>query len=226
MDAWAVIERIGAIGGLIALGLGIWLSLRALGFFLTRKHSVSSTYLPHRDAIGFDAMPHFVLEYENLGDVPVVFSDFELMLPRTMFRGDTFIDHPGATLLIDKRKSSTVGGIKEFSRIDYRTNKVRLQPSESHTDFFDLGAFLEDFDDADPLPTGRVPADFDPILQFRDSYGNEFYCDADGVHTGPYKHAELDKLLAKGVQKTLPRKITAARDRWRPTWRFTGESGT
>lgn len=221
MDAWAFIERIGSIGGLIALGLGIWLSLRALGFFLKRSYSLNARYLPHTDAVGFDAMPHFVLQYQNLGEVTVVFSDFELLLPRRMFRGDTFIDHPGADLLIDKRKSSTVGGIKEYSKVDYRTNKVRLEPGESHTDFFDLEAFLPNFDPTDPMPTGGVPAGFNPALQFRDSFGHEYYCDEKALHTGAYKHPELDKLLAKGVKRLPPNEITATRSRRRPKWSFT-----
>ncbi len=52
-------------------------------------------------------MPHFVLEYRNTGNVPVTFSDFELVLPRhDIIRDGQFVGHLGAELFIDKKKSS------------------------------------------------------------------------------------------------------------------------
>ena len=77
--------------------------------------------------------------------VPVVFSDFVLVLPRLegVIDGDgTFILHPGAELFIDKRPTSRMGNLQQWRMLDYRTNKVRLEPGDSHSDFFDLGAFL------------------------------------------------------------------------------------
>jgi hypothetical protein len=45
-------------------------------------------------------------------------------------------------MYIDKRPTSTVAMMKMFKAVDFRTNKVRLELGDSHTDFFDPGAFL------------------------------------------------------------------------------------
>jgi hypothetical protein len=71
----------------------------------------------------------------------VTFSDFELLLPRKMFRNDdVYIYSSGAELFIDKRPSSRVAGLAQFEKVDYRTTELRLDPGDSHTDFFDLAA--------------------------------------------------------------------------------------
>jgi hypothetical protein len=72
------------VGGaaVVALLLGVWISARAVGLLNRPKHWLRSTYIPPRGLVGFFAMPHFMLEYENRGNMPVVFSDFMLMLPR------------------------------------------------------------------------------------------------------------------------------------------------
>jgi len=97
-----------------------------------------------------------------------------------------FIAHPGADLFIDKRETTTVGGYQLLRKLDYRTNKVRLAPGDMHTDFFDLGAFLQDAVNPGPFaPKDPVlPSDFQPILSFHDNYGNNYYCNEDGVHRG------------------------------------------
>ena len=115
VSAWNVLQDIGSIAGLVALLLGVWLSLRTLGVLNRPRYEISAAYLP-RDEVGFGAMPHFVVEYRNTGNVPVTFSDFELALPRHDFiQGDKLVGHLGAEL------SSTRGS----RRVSVRFNTCR-----------------------------------------------------------------------------------------------------
>src|SRR4051812_44826215 len=99
---WEVLRDVGAIAGLISLFLTIWLGLRALGFLERPRYTLTSSYLPPHDEMGFGVMPHFVVEYSNAGNVPVTFSDFNLVMPRRLFdEEDTYIDNLGAELFIE-----------------------------------------------------------------------------------------------------------------------------
>jgi hypothetical protein len=69
-------------GAAVAIALGVWISARTLGLLNRPKYWLRGTYLKPRDLVGFFAMPHFLVEYENRGNVPVVFSDSVLALPR------------------------------------------------------------------------------------------------------------------------------------------------
>jgi hypothetical protein len=110
-----------------------------------------------------------------------------------------FVLHPGAELYIDKRRTSTIGPMQMFKAMDFRTNRVRLEPGDSHTDFFDLGAFLPDAQQSDRFRVDSLPSDFSPILQFHDSHGNSFYADPDGLHAGLYAYLYEEELLKIGT---------------------------
>jgi hypothetical protein len=179
-----------AAAAIVALILTVLISARTIGILNRPKHWLRSTYLPPRDLVGFFAMPHFLVEYENRGNVPVVFSDFVLHLPRiegVIDPDGKFIAHPGADLFIDKRPTTRWAGQQIYRLIDFRTNTVRLGSGDTHTDFFDLGAFA---------PNDQVPDDFHPILTFHDNYGNNFYADEDGVHRGAWKYPHRHALEA------------------------------
>lgn len=187
-------------GAAIAIFLGLWISARTLGLLNRPKHWLRSTYLPPYDLVGFFAMPHFQLEYENRGNTPVAFSDFFLILPRIEGAIDSdgkFNFHQGAELLIDKRPTTRVGGYQLARAMDYRTNKVPLEPGEMHTDFFDFGAFFPNVTEGKSRwGSVHVPSDFQPILSFHDNFGNTYYCDDKGVHRGRWEHPHLDALRA------------------------------
>jgi hypothetical protein len=198
----SVLDRVwdNAVGvaAVLALALGVWISARTLGLLARPKFWLRSTYLPPRDAIGFFAMPHFLIEYENRGNVPITFSDFMLALPRLEGVIDAkygFVDHPGAKMFIDKRETSTLATAQEFKAMDFRTNKVRLEPGDSHTDFFDLEAFLPEAKQSDSFRVENVPNDFKPILTFHDSYGNVFWADEDGLRAGYYVYPHEAAML-------------------------------
>lgn len=163
--------------GAVALVLGVWIAAKSVGLLDRPKHSISARYLPPADLLGFFTMPHFVVEYENQGNVPVTFSDFELLLPRfeEVSTEGNYKMHLGAKLYIDKRPTSTVGAIQHLRGIDYRTNTVRLEPGESHSDFFDLGAFLEDADPKRAAADRRPSPNFEPVAS---------KCQARGPHLG------------------------------------------
>ncbi len=76
-------ENAVAGAALVALALGVWISARTVGLLNRPKHWLRSTYLPPRDLVGFFATPHFMVEYENRGNVPIVFSDFMLCSPES-----------------------------------------------------------------------------------------------------------------------------------------------
>jgi hypothetical protein len=206
----------GVAGGtVVALALGKWISAKAVGLRDRPKHSISARYLPPADLLGFFTMPHFVVEYENQGNVPVTFSDFELLLPRfeeVSADGD-YKMHLGAKLYIDKRPTSTVGAIQHLRAVDYRTNAVRLEPGESRSDFFDLSAFLDDADPNEPLPIVALPPQFEPVLTFRDSFGNRYHCDANGAHSGRYEAPMTTAMRAAGIKLSDPNAVVTAR-RW------------
>ncbi len=48
---WNVLQDVGSIAGLIALLLGVWLSLRAVGVLDRPSYEISAGYLPERDSI-------------------------------------------------------------------------------------------------------------------------------------------------------------------------------
>lgn len=168
------LQASGAVAGFIALALSILLSLRALGVFARPAYTIISSYLRPHDIVGFPTMPHFVLSYRNVGNVPVTFSDFELKYPRldAVDASGGFTLTTGARLHIDKRLSSRVGGVQEYEVIDYRTNMVELAPGASHTDFFDLGALLgwegeerdPDAYSLMPMAQRNVPENFHPSV--------------------------------------------------------------
>lgn len=120
--------------------------------------------------------------------MPVVFSDFELVLPRLDAVDEAtgrFDLQPSATLFLDKRPTAQIGGLQEYSKVDHRTNKVHLGPRESDVDYFDLEALLpEGWTDLDWGQATEYANKFTPILRFRDSFGNEYHCDKEGAHWG------------------------------------------
>jgi hypothetical protein len=139
-----------------------------------------------------------LIEYENRGNVEAVFSDFMLMLPRLEGVIDPergFVLDPGAEVFIDKRPTTTFAGAQEYKALDYRTHRVRLAPGDSHTDFFDLGAFLPGAEQSDRLKVPNVPSDFSPVLAFHDSYGNNFYADTEGLHSGVYQYPHEAEMM-------------------------------
>jgi hypothetical protein len=190
-------------GSFVGVVLAIWIALRTLGMFDRPAFTVRSTWLSPTDPmLGTTTIPHFVVQYDNHGNAPVTFSDFEILLPRlkgVVGKDGSFVLHLGAELFIDKRPSSRVWGIQHLKGLDYRTNKVPLRPGASHTDFFDLGAFVE-VNDAFGGDQVRIPDDFEPVLQFRDSYGHWFHCDASGAHLGEYAYPHQRDLEAAGLR--------------------------
>src|SRR5207253_2139452 len=109
------------------------------------------------------------------------YSDFTIHLPRidgVIDANGDFVFHQGAELLIDKRPTTRIAGYQLASKMDYRTNKVRLEPGEMHTDYFDLGAFFPDAVASARWSAVNVPLDFNPILTFHDNFGNIFYADS------------------------------------------------
>jgi hypothetical protein len=159
-------------------------------------------------------MPHFVVQYENHGNAPVTFSDFELLLPRlkgVVGTDGKFVLHLGAELFIDKRPTSRVWGIQHLKALDYRTKRLSLAPGQSHTDFFDLGAFVQAPDAFARGTELRIPDDFEPILQFRDSFGHEFHCDQDGAHHGAYRYPHQRELEAEGLRERASASATLQR---------------
>lgn len=85
---------------------GIWFSARGLGLLERPRYALESLYIGLADYVGFSTMPHFMLQINNTGNVPVTFSDFELILPRRdIFRDGSFVAHPGARAFIDKLPS-------------------------------------------------------------------------------------------------------------------------
>lgn len=198
-------------GAAVALALAVWGRAKSLRLLDRPKHWLRCNYVRPHDVVGFPTVPHFVLEYENRGNVPVVFSDFFLLLPRlegVLTTDGAFISHPGADLLIDKRPSARIGSAQAYRIMDYRTNKVRLEPGDSHTDFFDLEAFVSAggrYGDG-PLKM-TIPHDFSPVLTFHDQYGNAFYADPEGIHGGAWRYphqaaleATLDVRVLLGVE--------------------------
>jgi hypothetical protein len=186
----------------VALVFGAWVSARSLGLLARPKHWLRCTYLPPHDLVGFFAMPYFMLEYENRGNVPIVFSDFMLMLPRADDCTDSsgnFTFHPGAELFIDGEPKTTVAGYQFLQKLDHRTCKVRLEPGEMHTDYFDLGVFFPGVTGAvSPWDDVRIPPDFRPILSFHDNFGNTYHCDDTGIHSGQWTHPSAEALRAAG----------------------------
>jgi hypothetical protein len=180
----------------VALLLGVWGSARSLGLLNRPKYWVRATYLPPHDLVGFTTTPHFTVEYENRGNVPIVFSDFWLALPRlrdVVIEDGTFRFHTGAVLIVDGDERSRLGRNQAYSKLEYLTQTVRLGPGDMHTDFFPLTAFL-------PPPGLKgeitVPEDFSPVLMFHDSYGKWCYCDEEGVHAGRYEYPHRAALEA------------------------------
>jgi hypothetical protein len=109
-------RTVGSVAGFVSLALAIWLSLRALGLLAKPKYRVSSAYVAPAPG-ATDAIPHFIVRYENTGNTPVTFSDFELLLPRKMFRDDdVYVFSSGAELFIDKRRASRVAGLVQFEK--------------------------------------------------------------------------------------------------------------
>jgi hypothetical protein len=85
--------------GAVALLLGIWLSARGLGLLERPRYALESLYIGPADYVGFSTMPHFMLQINNTGNVPVTFSDFELILPRRdIFRDGSLWLIPGHEL--------------------------------------------------------------------------------------------------------------------------------
>jgi hypothetical protein len=165
------------------------------------------------DVAGFFTMPHFLVEYENLGNVPLTFSDFELVLPRfekVSSTGDYKLQL-GAELFIDKRPTARIGPIQHLRAIDYRTNTVRLEPGASYSDFFDLGAFVEGADPKQKFSTGKLPPDFEPVLTFRDSFANRYWVNAEGVHAGRYEAPMAAAIRAGGRTLRDPQTVTSRR---------------
>jgi len=101
--------------------------------------------------------------------------------------------------------------------IDYRTGKVELPPQASHTDYFDLGAFLPDFD-PERLGPAKVPPDFEPILKFTDSWAHEVWIDRYGLHDGRWKHRDEDRLAEEFDYKIHSSRTLARRRTWRRRW--------
>ena len=123
-------------GAAVALALAVWGSAKSLGLLDRPKHWLRCNYVRPHDVVGFPTVPHFVLEYENRGNVPVVFSDFFLLLPRlegVLTTDGAFISHPGADLLIDKRPSARIGSAQAYRimRISTRDERSKAQPRPS-----------------------------------------------------------------------------------------------
>lgn len=222
---WEVLRDAGAIAGFLSLVLGIGLALRAFGVFVSPRYEISSTYLPPHDNLGFAAMPHFVVTFENIGNVPVTFSGFEIVQPRRMFRGDTYIDHLGAELFIDGKRSSRIGTKKDAEKVDYLTTAVRLQPQDSAVEFFPLATLFPNID-TERLQAASTGPDLNPVLQFNDSFGNVYYCDDLGIHNGRWNHPEMRRLLAIGAREIPTESLIAERGRFRREWRWNRKSET
>jgi hypothetical protein len=101
--------------------------------------------------------------------------------------------------------------------IDYRTNKVELPPHSSHSDYFDLGAFLPGFD-PERIGPANVPPDFEPILKFDDSWGHELWIDRHGLHDGRWKHRDEDRLAEEFGYKIQSSRTLVRRRTWRRRW--------
>jgi hypothetical protein len=123
-----------------------------------------------------------------------------------------FVLHPGAQLFIDKRPTSKLGKQQAYKYVDYRTDKVTLQPGESHTDFFDLGAFLPNADTSGPMAIVDT-SNFHPVMTFHDSRGNRFHCDVDGIHEGSYVYP-LQAAMEAGASALITHAAIEVRRKW------------
>ena len=200
----------------VALVLGIVLSLRTLGLFERPVFSLTSNYLAPTNILGQPTVPHFVLDYRNEGNVSVVFSDFEVFLPRLdpLDEEGRFIFQPGADFFIDKRPTMEIGGIQQYSKIDHRTNVVRLGPRESHVDYFDLESLLPDgWDEVGWDSATAFARRFSPILRFRESWGNEYHCDQAGAHFGEYVYPYEDALTRDVPSRSWQHRLAVKRVR-------------
>lgn len=216
-----IVQDFGSVAGFIALGLSIILGLRAIGVFDRPSYEIEASYLPERDLLGFAVMPYFIVQFRNDGNKPVTFADFELILPRpNVIHQGKLMAHLGAELFIDKRRSSRLGAMQTADAIDYRTVKVELPPSSSHTEFFDLGAFLPNLNPDEHLQSNQIPPDFEPVLHFGDSWRNDICVDRHGIHEGEWHHSDEKELAGMGHTKyslgsTLHRKRRWLSRKWK-----------
>jgi len=204
----------GAIAGFVAVILSIGLNLRQLlAVFARRRCVVTSDYHGPADLVGFSSKPRFILMFENPSAVSMDFRHFELLLPRLEGVVDDdgqFVAHPGAKLFKDGSPlGSSLRFRQEFRKIDFVTRSVRVEPQSSEVEFFELDAFLPG-----PAPEGwqidtPVPSDFEPVLQFRHAAGQEFHCNQNGIHSGPYRWPFEKNFLA--VRTATPAKVVELR---------------
>jgi len=199
----------GAIAGFIALLLSILLNLRQLAAIFDRGEClITSSYHGPRDLIGFASKPRFFLLFENRNALPLDFRHFELLLPRLdgiMSEGE-FVGHAGAELYHDGEPTgSRLAERQEFRKIDFLSRVVSVAPHSSEAVFFEFDALLPE-----PTPKGwvaetRLPADFQPVLQFLHTGGQEFHCDAHGIHPGSYVWPYASELAA--VRTVTPARV-------------------
>jgi hypothetical protein len=188
-----------------------------MGVFDRLRYAVTSSYIPETGWLGLRSMPHFVVQFENEGTVPVTFSDFELLLPEVLTPDEDgqLVGTMGAELYIDKNRASRIVALQHIEKIDYRTTKVELRGRSSHMEFFDLRTFLpEGWGELGKLDKNYgTLADFEPVLAFHDNYGNEFHCDRRGIHRGAYEHPQMEALKTEGYDPGTPSKIVVKRRR-------------
>ncbi len=98
----------------------------------------------------------------------------------------------------------------KYSSSDYRTIRVELPPQTSQATYFDLAAFLPDFD-PERLQPAKVPPDFEPVLKLTDSWAHELWVDRHGLHDGRWMHPDEKRLAGEFGYKILSRRILSRR---------------
>ena len=210
-----------AIAAFVAITLSILLNLRhLLAVFARGDCLITSSYYRPADLVGVPSKPHFVLQVENRGVISMDFRHFELLLPRlgNVFTPEgEFKAHTGAELFRDGQPMrSRLMARQEYRKIDFLTRVVRVEPRSSEVEFFELDAFLSN----DKPPTGWAADVFEPVLQFRHAAGQEFHCDTQGVHDGPYRWPHEKELLTRRIA-TPAKTVTFRRSRFLRRWSVT-----
>jgi hypothetical protein len=213
-----------------ALVVGLGVSLRALGVFQRADYSIQSSYQrPTATDFHHRTVPRFVVEWQNLGNLPVTFSHFELLEPRStgvVSPAGEFIWHEGAEFFIDGIPRGRVPSLQAFHKVDFKTQSIDVPPRSVAAEIFEMKSFV---DEALPGQRELVLADldpyFEPVLAFQDSFGHQFHCDSHGVHPGEYVFPAEDALRRAMSEGSLEQRVVVDKN-WlrlllvRPRWRF------
>ena len=188
--AWAFIVGVGVV-------ISNVLGLKALGVFGRSDFSVHGTAGPRVSALGQPQHAMFTMTFKNRGSRPVSFFDFEISQPRlkNALRPDgSFNVTAGGQFLRKNREPSRWQALQHADAVYFDERRVDLRPNMSVTEMFDLDAF-----EVETLQHPRFdwPDQFEPVLEFEDSFGGRYVSDKDGTRAGRYSYpyqAQLNKV--------------------------------